>query len=175
MKITAIALLFAPLCVFAADQAAPDNPQVASSKGIYEYMKGMIMKSAAKVPEEKYSYKPTDGVRTYGELLAHVADGQYEFCGVVKDGKPMMKGVEKAAHTKEEITSALKEAFAYCEGVYGDMTDASSSAMVNFFGQKLTKLALMSFNIAHTDEHYGNMVTYMRMNAIVPPSSEPRK
>ncbi len=175
MRTLAIALFAAPFCILAADQPVMENPQVASSKGIYEYLKGTILKSAEKVPEEKYSFKPTDGVRTYGEVLAHIADGQYEFCGAVKDGKPMMKEVEKTAHTKAEITSALNDAFAYCEGVYAGLTDASSAAMVPFMGLKLTKLALLSLNESHTDEHYGNLVTYMRMNAIVPPSSEPRK
>jgi uncharacterized damage-inducible protein DinB len=161
--------------VVAADQAAPENPQVASAKGTYVFIRGTVLKSLDKLPEEKYSYKPTDGVRSYGEILAHIADAQFVFCGTAKDGKPTMKGFEKSAHTKAEIESALKESFAYCDAVYAGLTDASSAAMVPFFGQKMTKLAVLALNTAHLDEHYGNLVTYMRMNGVVPPSSEARK
>jgi uncharacterized damage-inducible protein DinB len=109
---------------------------------------------------------------TYGQLLAHVADGQFVICGMVKDGKPVMKGFEKSATTKTAILQALNEGFAYCDSAYAGLTDASSADMASFFGNQRTKLSILSFNTAHTMEHYGNMVTYMRMNKIVPPSSE---
>lgn len=68
----------------------------------------------------------------------------------------------------------LNEGFAFCESVYAGLTDAASAEHVKIFGQTRTKLSVLDFNIAHTMEHYGNMVTYMRMNKIVPPSSERR-
>jgi uncharacterized damage-inducible protein DinB len=156
-------------------QTAADNPQLASTKAFYDQAKQDILKSADKLPEDKYSFAPTGGVRTYGQLLAHVADGQYILCGVAKDGKMQMKGVEKTAKTKAEIVAALNEAFAFCDSVYAGLTDASSAATVPWFGQQRTKLSVLGFNTAHTFEHYGNLVTYMRMNGAVPPSSEQRK
>ncbi len=158
-----------------AQSAAPAEPLVASSKALYAMVKDDILRTAEKAPADKYSYKPVDGVRTIGQLLAHVADGQYEFCGVAKEGHIVRKGVEKSATTKAEITKALNEAFAYCDATYAGMTDSASAQMVSLFGMKLTKLGVLDFNVAHTFEHYGNLVTYMRMNGIVPPSSEPRK
>jgi uncharacterized damage-inducible protein DinB len=163
-------LSFAALC-----QSMTDNPQVASSKAFFEQIKGNVLKSADKLPEEKFSFKPTEGVRTYGQLLAHIADAQFIFCGIVKDGKPQMKGIEKSAHTRAEIVQALNDGFGYCEGVYSSLTDAQSAATVSWFGQKRTKLTVLDFNIAHAFEHYGNLVTYMRINGVVPPSSESRK
>jgi uncharacterized damage-inducible protein DinB len=164
------------LLTFAAlGQSMGDNPQVASSKAFFEQIKGNVLKSADKLPEEKYGFKPAEGVRTYGQLLAHIADAQYIFCGMVKDGKPQMKGIEKSAHTKAEIVQALNDAFGYCEGVYSSLTDAQSAATVSWFGQKRTNLTVLDFNIAHAFEHYGNLVTYMRINGVVPPSSESRK
>jgi hypothetical protein len=76
--------------------------------------------------------------------------------------------------TKAEIVGALKEAFAYCESAYGKLTDAKAAETVKFFGMNVTRLGAMDFNVAHNMEHYGNLVTYMRMNQIVPPSSTPR-
>ena len=156
-------------------QSMTDNPQLASSKAFLEQIKDNVLKSADKMPEEKFSFKPAEGVRTYGQLLAHIADAQYLLCGIAKDGKQQMKGIEKSAHTKAEIVQALHDGFAYCEGVYSALTDAESAATVSWFGQKRTKLTVLDFNIAHAFEHYGNLVTYMRINGIVPPSSEPRK
>jgi uncharacterized damage-inducible protein DinB len=124
------------------------------------------------MPEAKLSYKPTEGVRTYGQLLAHIADAQYGFCGAVK-GTPTQKGIEKSnLKTAADLKKALNEAFAFCDSAYEGLTDAASAATISFYGQNPTKLAVLSFNTAHTMEHYGNLVTYMRMNSIVPPSSE---
>ena len=155
--------------------ATPSNPLVASSKVFYTNAKQDILRSADKLPEDKYAFKPTDGVRTFGQLLAHVADGQYEFCGAAA-GKRDNKNIEQTAKTKADIETALKAAFAYCDAIYADMTDAKATEMIPAFGgAKLSRLSLLDFNVSHTMEHYGNLVTYMRIEGVVPPSSEPRK
>ena len=152
-------------------QAGGNNPLVESSKGFYSMVKQNILRTAEKVPEDKYGFKPTDGVRTIGQLLAHVADGQYEFCGAAV-GDHERKDFEQSAKTKAEIESALKTAFAYCDAIYAKTTDAKAmELMPGFGGQKITRLSMLDFNVAHTNEHYGNLVTYMRIEGIVPPSS----
>jgi uncharacterized damage-inducible protein DinB len=172
MKLLIAVLFFAAV---ASAQETPANPLVTTSKTVYGISKNDIMRSAEKIPESLWSFRPTDQVRTVGQLFAHVADGQYEFCGAALEGKPVSKGIEKTHKTKAEIVSALKEAFAYCDGAYAKMTDSNAAEMVNFFGSmKITKLGAMDFNTAHTMEHYGNLVTYMRIKGIVPPSSEKR-
>ena len=148
------------------------NPQVMSTKGFFEIVKGNVIKSVDKMPESKYSYKPAEGVRTYSQLLAHIADSQYGICGTAK-GAPQQKGIEQAGiKTAAEAKKALTEAFAFCDSAYEGLTDAASAQTVSFFGQTVTKLSVLAFNTAHTFEHYGNLVTYMRANGIVPPSSE---
>jgi uncharacterized damage-inducible protein DinB len=116
-----------------------------------------------------------DTVRTYGALLGHIADAQYGLCGTAKEGKFQPRGVEKSARTKADLVKALNEAFAYCDSVYAGLTDAAAAETVSLFGQQRTKLSVLDFNIAHTFEHYGNLVTYMRMNGVVPPSSEQQR
>jgi uncharacterized damage-inducible protein DinB len=153
-------------------QTAAENPQLASSKAFYEQMKSVILRSADKMPEDKYGFRPTDDVRTYGQVLAHVADAQFFLCGIAKEGKGGRRGFEKSATTKTAIVAALKEGYAYCDSVYASLTDASSAETVPWFGQQRTKLSMLSFNVGHMYEHYGNLVTYMRINKIVPPSSE---
>src|SRR5580658_7809653 len=167
-----IASCFVLCAVTAAMAQAPAaNPQVASAKGFYTYMKGNVLKTAEKIPEDKYAFQATPDVRTIGQLLAHIADAQFAFCGIVKDGKPVTKDVEKTAKSKADISKALADSFALCDSDWAALTDASSAEIVQFHGP-VTKLSVMSFDTAHGLEHYGNLVTYMRLNKIVPPSSE---
>lgn len=171
MKLLSAVVLFAAV---ASAQEAPANPLVTVSKNIYGISKNDVLRSADKIPEDLWSFQPTKDVRTAGQLFAHIADAQYEFCGLVVEGKSVSKGIEKTHKTRAEIVAALKEAFAYCDGAYARLTDATAPEMVPFFGMKITKLGAMDFNIAHNMEHYGNLVTYMRIKGIVPPSSERR-
>jgi uncharacterized damage-inducible protein DinB len=168
-------LLLLSMSSLAIGQTVTDNPQLASAKAFFDTVKNNILKAADKMPEDKYAFRPSDDVRTYGELLAHIADGQYFLCGTAKEGKSENRGIEKSVHTKSALATALRDAFAYCDATYAGLTDPSSAAMVSFFGQKRTKLSMLSFNTAHSFEHYGNLATYLRMNRIVPPSSEPQK
>ncbi len=171
MKLLSVVVLFAAV---AAAQETPANPLVTASKNIYAIAKNDILGSVDKIPEDLWSFQPTPEVRTIAQLFAHVADGQYEFCSAAA-GEKVSKGIEKTDKTKAEIVPALKEAFAYCDGVYAKMTDADAAQLVSFFGMRITKLGAMDFNTAHTMEHYGNLVTYMRIKGIVPPSSTPRQ
>jgi uncharacterized damage-inducible protein DinB len=156
-------------------QTGPENPLVTSSKVFYTNAKQDILRSADKMPDDKYAFKPTDSVRTLGQVLAHVADGQYEFCGAAASKKDE-KGVEQSAKNKADIVAALKAAFAYCDAIYAGMTDAKATEMIPAFGGiKITRLSMLDFNVAHTMEHYGNLVTYMRIEGVVPPSSERRQ
>jgi uncharacterized damage-inducible protein DinB len=171
MKFTIAVFLFAPVL---AAQEQPTNPLMGTSKAIFNISKGNVLGSVEKIPEDLWSYQPTKDVRTVGQLFAHIADGQYEFCGVATEGKVVSKDIEKSEKTRTEIIAALKEAFSYCDSAYANLTDAKAAETVKFFGMTITRLGAMDFNTAHNMEHYGNLVTYMRMKNIVPPSSTPR-
>jgi uncharacterized damage-inducible protein DinB len=146
---------------------------LASTKAWYDAVRGFILKALDKIPEAKYTWKPSDDVRTFAQQFMHIADSQYFLCGTAKENKQSNPGIEKSAlKTKAELLKALNEGFAYCDSTYAGLTDASSAAIVQFFGQNRTKLSMLAANTAHSFEHYGNLVTYMRMNGIVPPSSE---
>jgi uncharacterized damage-inducible protein DinB len=171
MRFVIAAFLFAAV---ASAQNETVNPLIATSKAIFNISKRDVMGSVETIPEDLWSFQPTKDIRTVAQLFAHIADGQYEFCGAAIEGKPVDKGVEKTAKGKAEIVKALNEAFAYCEAAYADLTDAKAAETVKFFGMTATRLGIMDFNVAHNMEHYGNLVTYMRLKGIVPPSSAPR-
>jgi uncharacterized damage-inducible protein DinB len=152
--------------------AAPANPITASEKGIYSFVSNAVIGAAQKMPEENYAFKPTPEVRTFGQLVGHVADANYMFCSQATGQANPSTGIEKTKTSKADLVAALKDAVAYCYKAFDGMTDAKGSDMVQMFSYHLSKLSLFSLNTAHTDEHYGNMVTYLRMKGIVPPTSE---
>src|SRR5271170_866922 len=155
-----------------APAAPPANPITMSEKGFYGFVSGAVIGAAQKMPEENYSFKPTPEVRSFGQLVGHVADASYNFCSQVMGEANPAKDIEKTKTSKADLVAALKDGVAYCNKAFGSMTDAKASEMVKIFNFSMARLTLFSLNTAHTDEHYGNMVTYMRLKGIVPPSSE---
>ncbi len=150
----------------------PANPITVSEKGLYSFMSSAVIRAAEKMPEENYAFKPTPDIRSFGQLVGHVADANYMFCAQASGEANPMKNIEKTKTSKADLVAAVKDAVAYCGKAFDGMTDAKGSEMVKFFSFNLAKITLLSLNTAHTDEHYGNMVTYMRLKGIVPPTSE---
>jgi uncharacterized damage-inducible protein DinB len=150
----------------------PANPITMSERGLYMFISGAVVHAAEKMPEENYSFKPTPEVRSFGQLVGHVADANYMFCSQASGEANPSKDIEKTKTSKADLVAAVKEAVAFCSKSFDGMTDAKGSETIKMFGFNLAKLTVFSLNTAHTDEHYGNMVTYMRLKGIVPPTSE---
>jgi uncharacterized damage-inducible protein DinB len=169
-----LAVVILTLCVCTASAQGQTNRIAAGQKFLHTMVKNNIVGSAEKMPEANYSFKPAPEVRSYGQLLGHIADAQYLFCSAVL-GKPNpASGIEKSKTSKADLVKALNEAFAYCDTAYDSLTDVEAGAVVKFFGAEQAKTTVLSFNTAHNNEHYGNIVTCLRMKGLVPPSSERR-
>jgi hypothetical protein len=153
--------------------SAQDNPVSKNTKRFYGGVKNFLLLSAEKVPEEYYSFKATDAVRSYGQIVGHIADSQYAMCSIVLGEKNPAGNIEQTKTSKADLVAALKGAFAYCDRAYDGMTDASAGQMVKFMGSDTTKLGVLTANLIHSGLHYGNLITYMRLKNIVPPTSEP--
>ncbi len=148
------------------------NPLSTDVRQAYAEIKSNILRSAEKMPEENYNFRPAPRVRTYGQILGHIAQEQYlYFCAPIK-GEQKSVDIERTKTTKPDLLAALKNSFAYCDAVYDHMTDAEAASIVNTGGSKSTKLRLLWMNIVHDESHYGNLVTYLRIKGIVPPSTE---
>lgn len=152
--------------------AAPDNPLSAWNKKAYTRLKDILLRSAEKMPEENYSFKPTEAVRSYGQIIGHVADAQYLFCSLALGEKNPGLNIEHTKTSKADLIAALNAGFAYCDKAYDSMTDASAVQTIKLFGNDAPRLSALTVNNMHDMEHYGNLVTYMRLKNIVPPSSE---
>jgi uncharacterized damage-inducible protein DinB len=149
-----------------------ENPLSTWNKFAYARVKEILLKSAEKMPEENYSFKPVDTVRSYGQIVGHVADAQYQFCSIALGEKNPAPDVEHTKTSKADLIAALTTAFAYCDKAYGGMTDATAAQTIKLFGNDAPRLSALTVNNMHDLEHYGNLATYMRMKNIVPPSSE---
>jgi uncharacterized damage-inducible protein DinB len=164
--------------VLAQDKATQEKPMVSQdplstwNKFAYARVKDMLLKSAEKMPEENYSFKPVDTVRSYGQIVGHVADAQYTFCSIALGEKNPVPDIEHTKTSKADLIAALNAAFAYCDKAYGGMTDATAVQTIKLFGNDAPRLSALTVNNMHDLEHYGNLATYMRMKNIVPPSSE---
>ncbi len=156
----------AALCI-ASTATAQGIPTIAP---LYETAKGWLVKSAELMPEANYAFKPTPEVRSFGQLVGHVANANYMICATAKGEKsPATQDFEKTTE-KAALVQALKDALAYCDGVY-KMADSDLTAPAEMFGIKMSRLGFAFLNVTHDNEHYGNMVTYLRMKGLVPPSS----
>lgn len=149
-----------------------DNPLSAWNKYMYGQLSSILVRSAEKMPEENYNFKPTDAVRSYGQIIGHVADAQYMFCSLALGETGPRPNIEQTKTTKADLVAALKDAIAYCGKAYDGMTDASATQAVKLMGSEAPRIGVLIVNEVHTIEHYGNLVTYMRLKNIVPPSSE---
>jgi uncharacterized damage-inducible protein DinB len=166
IPIVMIALLCAPSLA-----SAQANASQASLKAVFDMLKGNLSKTAEKVPEDVYAFKPTPEVRSFAQLIGHVADSHFSICAAAAGEKPTQSGIEKSATTKAALVKALNESIAYCDKVIAGMDDTKGVEVTKFFTGPTTRQGVLWFNTSHSYEHYGNLVTYMRLKGIVPPSS----
>jgi uncharacterized damage-inducible protein DinB len=122
----------------------------------YADVVSLLAKSADLVPADKYNYRPVGTVRTFAQLVGHLADSHNYYCAIAA-GKQVQWSdpIEKGVSDKATLVAKLKESIDLCTRVYGGAG----------------KVDVMIENIAHTNHHYGNMVTYVRMLGLVPPQS----
>ena len=167
----AVVALFVPTSA-----SAQSNPFTDAAKAQFEQIKTNVIRTAEKVPEDLYAFKPTPEVRSLGQLLAHIADGNFCICGAGSTMKPPMSGVEKSTggNGKAAIQKALAASFEFCERAWASMDNTRSPEVVKTFLGTQPRFSVLTFNTSHVWEHYGNLVTYMRLKGIVPPSSEPK-
>lgn len=172
------------LAVTAFGQSGPqsqENPLSTWLRDAYKRNANTIIRTAEKMPDEFYNLRPgsQQEVRSFGQQVGHVANYNYLWCSEAKGEKnPNTQNLEKLT-TKAEFIKAAQDAFAYCDGVYDALTDASGAQTIeitleNGRQARNLRMGLLTLNYAHDNEIYGSMVIFLRMKDIVPPASEPR-
>ncbi|MGI8741358.1 MAG: DinB family protein [Bryobacteraceae bacterium] len=153
-------------------QAQSSNPLSTELKQMYTGLKNNLTKMAEKMPEENYSFKATPDVRSFGQLIAHVAGSQARTCSAVNGEQKTVDTAEKTS--KADLVAALKESFTICDTAYDSLTDAAASEMIKTARGQRSKFGALAANVSHSNEEYGYMSVYMRLKGVVPPSSEKR-
>ena len=174
--------LVIPAVAQTGQQTSPKDPMANWLHNAYKTNRKNIERSAEKVPEELYGLRPGAQVevRTFGQILGHLANFNYLWCSQAKGEKNPGQGndFEKLA-SKAALIRALSDAFTYCDGAYAALTDPSGLEIITITQEngrqaQVPRMSLLVLNYGHHNDHYGNMVTYMRIKSIVPASSEPR-
>jgi uncharacterized damage-inducible protein DinB len=171
-----------PAAAQTGQQTSPKDPMATWLHNAFTTNRKNIEKSAEKVPEELYGLRPGPQVevRTFGQILGHLANFNYLWCSQAKGEKnPAQDSDYEKLTSKALLLGALSDAFAYCDGAYAALTDASGLEVITVTqesGRKaqVPRMSLLVLNYGHNNDHYGNLVTYMRIKSLVPASSEPR-
>ena len=147
---------------------------VAASRNVWQMNSAYVLLSAEQMPEADYSFKPVPTVRSFGQLIGHVAGSQNMFCAAALGETPKAEDdIEKSVTTKAGLVAALKASNEVCKRAYAQ-SDAQVGGMIKLFGADQSRMFALTLNAAHDGEHYGNLVTYMRIKGMVPPSSQPQ-
>ncbi|MCI0436182.1 MAG: DinB family protein [Gemmatimonadetes bacterium] len=160
-----------PVAAQQAPGSDPADAAIASIRIIYERVKDNILRAAEMMSENDYQFRPTADVRTFGELIGHIANGNYAFCAAARgEDNPNQANIERTVRRRAELIRAVTASFAWCDPAYQlKAQDASGPAFL--MGTQRTRFDALVFNNSHDDRHYGNIVTYMRLRGLVPPSS----
>jgi hypothetical protein len=172
--LTILTVAVAPLAAQTrpAAKPAPASAAMSAEHAVWMQVANYILQSAEDMPDAKFGYKPIPTVRSFGEIIGHVAGSQFMFCAAaLGDSARDEAAIEKGTHTKAELIAAMKASNAYCAKAYA-ISDAAGRAPLTMFGQKQNRFWALVMNTAHNGESYGNIITYLRMNGMVPPSSK---
>jgi len=168
LRLLTVSALFVP----AAALAQGSQPLSANARAQFTGISSFVTRSAEKIPENLYSFRATPEVRTIAQLFGHIADAYFGMCSAAAGSEPPQSGIENTATSKAALVKALSDGVSYCQSVMSGMTDTKGTEIVEFYFGPTPRLGILYFVTTHTYEHYGNLVTYMRLNKIVPPSSE---
>jgi len=160
-----------PLVAQQQQAADPSRAAVAAARSSWLAAHNNIVRSAEQMSEANFGFKPVATVRSFAQIVAHVADDEMGWCAQVL-GEPLKQtDFEKTLTAKADVIKAIKDAGSYCEKAYA-ITDAQAAGVTTIWSQPQPKIRGLMDNAAHDWEHYGNIVTYMRIKGMVPPSSQ---
>jgi uncharacterized damage-inducible protein DinB len=174
-----LCLISVPVSVAAQTTDAGFNEALSGSmasvvKAMHGTIRRNLAEAAENMPADEYAFKPTPQVRSFAELIGHVITANFLFCSQAK-GEPMpsMENWERISD-KAALVTGMRDALAYCDEAYTSTTDANFNQIVTMIGRAKTQASrgsVLVFNTTHNNEHYGNIVVYMRLKGHVPPST----
>jgi hypothetical protein len=167
----AVLCLFAPMLARAQDAAA--NPLTATVRKILDDNAKNLIAAADEMPAEKYSFTPTPEIRTFGQVVAHVAMVNNNVCAMLFTPAAAMPGKLDEKDPKDKLVSGLKASMDYCAQAFSKLTDANFTEMIPAFGgRKMTRLGVALIVTNDLIDHYAGMAIYLRLNNLLPPTAQ---
>jgi uncharacterized damage-inducible protein DinB len=158
-----------------ADALTPSLAAVART--MHATIRRDLAEAAQAMPADEYAFRPTPEVRTFAQLVGHVVNANWFFCSQARQEKPPNTSNHERLTDKAQLVKALNDSLSYCDQAYAATTDATFNqpiqmeAGVGMGPASTVRGAVLIFNTTHNNEHYGNIVLYMRLKGHVPPST----
>jgi uncharacterized damage-inducible protein DinB len=165
-------LIIASILTAASALAQDSDPIISELKQFYTIRKGDLLKAADRMPTADYDFQPAPGVRTFGQLLAHIIDAQMGFCSSVREQPRKLNAASKIS--KADLVAALKESFDECDSAFALMTPQTANKMIKSGNTERSKLGVLLYATVHDNEEYGYLAMYLRLKGLVPPSTDSR-
>lgn len=170
VRVLAITIAFAALPSLAAAQNSPvseafrDQATSASKR---------LTAAAEEMPAEKYSFKPTPAQMSFGDIVAHLIEGNDYLCGAISGAKAPTRAKVTGASSKDALVAQLKETFAFCDQSLAKIDDSKLSEQLPFFGGKTRSRAdIMYVTVGDWSDHYSQSAIYLRLNDLLPPTAK---
>jgi uncharacterized damage-inducible protein DinB len=174
-KVTFLSLIFlSAYFVFGQKMAPPASPYISDLLAEVDYVQNQVIQLADAMPQEKYSWRPSEEVRSVSEVFMHIGGGDYFLLSMIggsmpPDFKPEM---EKSVTQKTEVIAFLKKAFEDAKNFITKIKEEDLDKPVDFFGNKTNERRILMLVLSHNSEHLGQSIAYARMNGVVPPWSK---
>jgi len=184
LALSSVALQAQPV---SAQTPAPQQPPpplpgiITEVKNAYTAIQNNIVKAAEQFPADKLTWQPTPAVRTWARLIGHITDDNNFSCWLLAGEAQAPARVDAADNqespanklSKDDLVKGLKESVERCNKAFAAVNETNMGERNGPTGRR-SKFFTLIYNTSHTNEHYGNIATYMRLNNLVPPSSTPR-
>ena len=168
--------VLAASAAFAQAPATPAPQKISLATGLqrgYANIKLNLTEMSTKMSDADYMFQPTKDVRTFGQLMGHAANAQFNACSVAKgEANPNLGNDNEKKAGKAEFVKALADSFAYCDGAFAALTDTSAVEFVKQGQNEVARAVPLANLNAHSNEVYGTAVPYFRLKGLVPPSTE---
>jgi hypothetical protein len=142
----------------------------------YDGVKADLLDAANRMPADDYGFKPGAAaeMRSYGQLFAHIAEGQFGTCAAIRGiANPNLgRSLERELTTKTDVVRALSDSFAFCDPAFATLTDEHALQFVKVGKGEVVRGAVITGLFAHNSEMYGIATVYLRAKNLVPPSTE---
>ena len=143
-------------------------------KTMHATIRQNVAEAAQNMPADEYSFKATPQVRSFAEIVGHVVNANFFFCSQAKGEPPPSKENFEKVADKTALVKGINDALKYCDDVYNGTTDANFNTLITMAGpakKQASRGSVLVFNTTHNNEHYGNLIVYMRLKGHVPPST----